>query len=108
MDTLLPQLSSSGKESAELGSNEFEHICTLCRSRVDGTEDGFGAWANASLGRVEASLGPVGVHLDVNVNTGVGLRGGNLDVHVLGFGGKCGVDGITIDTPFGGFKIPFY
>ena len=63
-----------------------------------------GAWANASLVRSELSAGPVGVHADLNVNTGAGVRGGNLDVHLLGFGGKVGADGVTIDTPVGGAK----
>ena len=38
------------------------------------------------------------------MNTGAGVRGGNLDVHLLGFGGKVGADGLTIDTPIGGDK----
>ena len=42
--------------------------------------------------RSELSAGPVGVHADLNVNTGAGVRGGNLDVHLLGFGGKIGAD----------------
>ena len=49
--------------------------------------------------RSELSAGPVGVHADLNVNTGAGVRGGN-----LGFGGKVGADGVTIDTPVGGAK----
>ena len=65
-----------------------------------------GAWANASLVRSELSAGPVGVHVDLNVNTGAGVRGGNLDVHALGFGGKIGADGITLDTPIGGVSFP--
>ena len=63
-----------------------------------------GAWANASVARAEASVGPVGAHVDLNANTGAGFRGGNLDVHVLGFGGKVGADGLTVDTPVGGAK----
>ena len=61
---------------------------------------GLGVWADASLLRVEASLGNVvGVHLDLNVNTGVGVQNGNLDVHFLGYGGRIGADGISSDTP---------
>ena len=63
---------------------------------------GFGAWANASAARLESNVGPVGAHVDLNVNTGVGVRGGNLDVHALGFGGRVGADGVSIDTPIGG------
>ena len=64
---------------------------------------GLGAWADASAFKAEASLGNVvGVHLEPNVNTGVGVRNGNVDVHLLGFGGKIGADGIELNTPLGG------
>jgi hypothetical protein len=64
---------------------------------------GFGAWAGASLGRAEVNLGPVvGIHVEPNLNTGVGVRDGNLDVHVLGFGARVGADGLEINTPLGG------
>ena len=63
---------------------------------------GLGAFADASLGRVEASAGPVGVHLDANINTGVGARNGNVEAHLLGFGGRAGADGVEINTPLGG------
>ena len=67
--------------------------------------NGFGAWANASLFRGgQIGAGPVGITPDLNVNTGIGVRGGNLDVHLLGFGTKVGADGVTIDTPLGGAK----
>ena len=67
---------------------------------------GFGAWAGglgASLVRAEANLGPVGgVHLEPNLNTGAGVRDGNLDVHLLGFGTRIGAHGLEINTPIGG------
>ena len=64
---------------------------------------GLGAWADASAFKVEAAYGNVvGVHIEPNVNTGAGIRNGNLDVHLLGFGGKIGADGIEVDTPLGG------
>jgi hypothetical protein len=64
---------------------------------------GVGAWADASAFKVEAAYGNVvGVHIEPNVNTGAGIRNGNLDVHLLGFGGKIGADGIEVDTPLGG------
>ena len=66
---------------------------------------GFGAWANAEVVKVEYNLGPVvGAHVGLNVNTGAGVRGGNLDVHLLGFGGKIGADGVAIDTPIVGVR----
>ena len=63
---------------------------------------GLGAFADASLVRLEASAGPLGVHLDPNVNTGIGARNGNVEAHLLGFGGKVGADGVEINTPLGG------
>jgi hypothetical protein len=64
---------------------------------------GLGAWADASAYKLEASFGNVvGVHLEPNLNTGAGIRNGNLDVHLLGFGGKIGADGIEVNTPLGG------
>ena len=66
---------------------------------------GLGAWANAELVKAELDIGPVvGGHIGLNANTGAGVRGGNLDVHLLGFGGKIGADGLAIDTPVGGVR----
>ena len=65
---------------------------------------GLGAFADVSLARVEASAGPVGVHLDLNVNTGIGARNGNVEAHVMGWGVKVGVDGFELDTPIFGAK----
>ena len=65
---------------------------------------GFGAWADACILRSEVSAGPVGVHLGPNVNTGVGVRRGNVDLHILGSGVKLGRGGVTLDTPVGGAK----
>lgn len=68
-------------------------------------EEGFGAFSKASVGRAEAGIGAVGVHLDLNVNTGVGFRNGNVEASVLGFGFKAGGGhGIELDTPIGGAK----
>ena len=68
---------------------------------------GLGAWAGASpLGRAEVNLGPVaGVHLEPNLNTGLGVRDGNLDVHLLGFGTRIGADGLEVNTPLGGVNL---
>ena len=66
--------------------------------------NGLGAWTEATLVRLDMSLGPVGVSGGLNLDTGVGFRGGNLDVHVLGFGGKVGADGLAVDTPLAGVK----
>ena len=64
---------------------------------------GLGAWVDASLYKFEASYWNVaGVHVEPNLNTGVGIRNGNLDVHLLGFGVKIDADCIEVDTPLGG------
>ncbi|CAB4007590.1 Hypothetical predicted protein [Paramuricea clavata] len=64
---------------------------------------GFGAWADASGFKLEAAYGNVvGAHIEPNLNTGAGIRNGNLDVHLAGFGGKIGADGIELNTPLGG------
>jgi hypothetical protein len=65
---------------------------------------GLGAWVGASpMGRAEVNLGRlVGAHIEPNVNTGVGVRDGNLDVHLLGFGTRIGADGVEVNTPLGG------
>ena len=50
---------------------------------------GVGAWATASAARYEQNLGNLAeVHADLNVNTGAGIRGDNVEVHLLGFGGR--------------------
>ena len=64
---------------------------------------GIGAWADLEVVRLEAELGPVaGIHVGLNANTGVGVRGGSLDVHLLGIGGKIGADGVAINSPIVG------
>ena len=40
--------------------------------------------------------------MEPNVNTGLGVRNGNAELRVLGFGGKIGADGLEINTPLGG------
>ena len=53
--------------------------------------------------RLEASLGNlIGFHIDYNLNTGVGIRNGNFEIHVLGFGVRVGGDGLDANTFIGG------
>ena len=52
---------------------------------------------------MELSAGNIaGIHLEPNVNTGIGARNGNVEAHLLGFGAKVGADGLEINTPIGG------
>jgi hypothetical protein len=71
---------------------------------------GFGAFLDASCNRIEVSFGFLwvgfGVHADLNLNTGLGARNGNLELHVLGFGGRLGADGLELNMPWmGGSNI---
>ena len=58
-----------------------------------------------SLGKAGASVGvlgaKVGARIEPNLNTGAGVRKGNLEVKVLGFGGAIGKKGLGISTPLG-------
>ena len=67
---------------------------------------GFGAFADATFIEGEVSAGKViGLRVGLNVNTGIGIRGGNAELHVLGFGGKVGADGLEANTPVVGAHI---
>jgi hypothetical protein len=92
-----------GETRASAGySNSMHRGPSFEASAVAGA--GLGAWAGASpLGRANVNLGPVlGAHLEPNLNTGLGVRDGNLDVHLLGFGARVGADGREVNTPMGG------
>jgi len=67
---------------------------------------GFGAFADATVFEEEISLGNVvRAHVGLNANTGLGVRNGNLEAHLLGFGAKIGADGIEVNTPIGGVNV---
>jgi hypothetical protein len=105
-------INQDGVAIARVGSGEtrvnYHHINAMYRgpsaevSAAAGA--GLGAWVGASpLGRAEMNVGQLaGVHFEPNINTGAGVRDGNLDVHVLGFGTRIGADGVEINTPLGG------
>lgn len=57
------------------------------------------AGVQASLFSLEGKAGPVALKYEPNLNTGGGVRNGNLEGAVLGFGGKIGKDGITLKNP---------
>lgn len=67
---------------------------------------GYGAFANAEVGRAELSVAGVGGHVGLDVSTGIGTRNGNASVHILGTGVSLGSDGLAIDTPVAGVKAP--
>jgi len=65
-----------------------------------------GAFFDASLGVAEVGtdtpFGRLGIYATANVCTGIGVRDGNAEANVLGFGMKAGKDGMGIKTPIGG------
>ena len=64
-----------------------------------------GAMAKAALARVEARLGPARLRFEPNVDTGVGIIDGNLEIKLLGIGFSVGSNGIGISTFFGGINV---
>lgn len=67
---------------------------------------GQGGFIQAEAFKAEAgtdtALGRVGAHISPNLNTGGGVRNGNLEATFLGTGARVGRDGIGIRTPLGG------
>lgn len=61
--------------------------------------EGFGAFGEAELARVEGGFGPIRVAGHVNVNTCVGFRNQGLEVAVGGFGLKAGANGLCVSCP---------
>lgn len=94
---------------ASVGHAEAQHGIAKVRAegphagaRAIAGAEGFGAFAEASYGRADANLGPIGVHANLNANTGAGMRNGNLEASVVGFGFQVGQDGVGLRTPIGG------
>lgn len=101
----------NGEATAHAGTGHAEAQGGVFRVSADGPaagasamagETGFGAFGEASLGKVEVSAGPVRAHLEPNINTGVGMRNGNVEATFLGTGFKVGKNGVGVRTPLGG------
>ncbi len=86
------------------GSLSVSHEGNVIKSqKVAGP--GLGAFADAKLYENSVDFGKVaGFHFGLNVSTGIGVRNGNAEVHLLGFGGKVGKDGVEINTPILGVR----
>jgi len=59
------------------------------------------AGVQASLVCAELKDGPLAIRFEPNVNTGAGVRNGNVEGSLVGFGGAIGKDGVSIKTPIG-------
>ena len=66
--------------------------------------DGWYASAEASLGRAEGQVLGVGVRLEPNLNTGIGVTGGQIKAKVAGFGVTI-LKGFAIHTPLGSIGV---
>ena len=67
---------------------------------------GIGVFADTTFIECEANVGNlIGVHVGLNADTGIGIKGGNAEAHVLGFGGQVGADGLEVNTPVIGAHI---
>ena len=98
---------SYGEIREALGSVTVAGRLPTAMAGVSAGTEGFYAVAEASAFRAEANYGNfIGGHIDLNVNTGAGVRNGNVEAHLLGFGGRVGTDGVEINTPLGGVRIP--
>ena len=63
-------------------------------------KEGFGAFGEAELGRIEGGFGPVRVAAHLNVNTALGFRNKGLEILVAGVGFKAGANGVSASVPF--------
>lgn len=61
--------------------------------------EGFGAFGEAELARIEGGLGPVRVAAHVNINTCIGVRNKGLELLVGGVGFKAGANGVSVSLP---------
>ena len=67
---------------------------------------GLGVFVDATFAEAEFSAGNLaGASVGLNADTGIGIRGGNAEAHVLGFGFEVGADGVQVDTPLIGARI---
>ena len=98
---------SLGEERHAIGPLSAVGRLPTAQAGVSNGTEGLYAFAEASAIRIESNYGNVvGAHVDVNVNTGLGIRNGNAEAHLLGFGGRVGTDGVEVNTPLGGVRIP--
>ena len=64
-----------------------------------------GSYFEASLFRLEAKVYGLRGRIEVNANTGLGYRDGQLQAKLAGFGVSFGNNGIGLSTPFGGVGL---
>lgn len=93
---------TTGRREAQQGIAKIATEGPNANAKALWGNEGYGAFAHASAGRVDAGLGGVGLFIEPNISMGAGFHSGNAEVKVLGFGGKVGADGLEVSTPLGG------
>ena len=95
--------STTGKVGAQWGvlAPEAEGPMGSASVATDPESGNLGAFAEASLGRVEGKVGPARARLELNVNTGIGMKDGQGQLKLLGIGYSVGTKGLGISTPLG-------
>ena len=98
-----PSVQVTVLSTIKMAASVFDIILVYYQVQAAANREAVGAFGDASLGRLEYGAGNiVGIHVDPNLNTGIGIRNGNVEAHLMGFGGKVGEDGLEINTPLGG------
>ena len=99
-----PSVQVTVVSTIEMAASVFDIIILVYyQVQAAANREAVGAFGDASLGRLEYGAGNiVGIHVDPNLNTGIGIRNGNVEAHLIGFGGKVGEDGLEINTPLVG------
>ena len=100
------EVSQDGYTQSRTTKGKFHAQLTLLAIEGEGPAAGFESYESnyvateASLLRVEAKVGPAAVRLEPNLNSAVGVHGGQFKIKCLGFGITLG-KGAGIHTPLG-------
>ena len=102
-DNFAQAKATTGKAGAQWGvlAAEAEGPMAGASAGADLKSGNLGAFAEASLGRVEGKVGPARVRLEPNVNSGIGAKDGQAQAKLLGFGLSADSKGVGISTPLG-------
>lgn len=104
---------SNGVTSTKSTTFRVGYRCTLLAIDLEGPKiatgnsvqnyyGNIGPYMEASLFRIEAKLWALRVRIEPNIHSGIGLRDGQVQVKLAGFGLSFGNYGIGVSTPLGG------
>lgn len=85
---------------------DVRRLKTDCITLNSISDPGIGLWGELSLFRLEVGIaGLISIHVSPNVDSGIGFRERNFNIHLFGFGGCLGADGAALDTCAGGIRL---